>query len=311
MAHDGPPNPLHHVQDDQDTWVFTEHLFGGFDIDLPSFEVFGHTFQITKFMILEVLAAVLILLIYVPICRRARNGALPKGRWWNAFESVLTFIRNEVVRPNFPPGQGDNYVGFFWTVFLFILVCNLLGMVPFMGSPTASIWVTGGLALCSFFMIHGVSIAKVGVRNYLKSLWPQVDTPYIGVLISALIFTLELVGSFIKSFVLAVRLFANMFAGHMVLAYILAFIWAATFTLLWPVITLTSVAGVVALSLLELFIAFLQAYVFTYLTAVFVGMALQHAEHAAHESPGAAGHGPGLEGGAGHAPQVQPEAAHH
>jgi F-type H+-transporting ATPase subunit a len=294
MAHDGPPNPVHHVADSDKHWSFFESLFGGVDVSLPVFNLFGHEFRITKFMILEVLAAVLIVLIFVPLARKARNGALPRGRWWNAFEAMLTFIRNEVVRPNFPPGQGDDYVSFFWTQFLFVLFCNLLGMIPFMGSPTASIWVTGGLAICSFVMMHGVSIAKVGVGNYLKSMWPKIEAPYIGWAIACLIFALELLGSVIKSGVLAVRLFANMFAGHMVLATILSFIWAVNFYWLWPVITVTSVFGVVALSLLELFIAFLQAYVFTYLTAVFVGMALQHAEHTAHgdHEPAEAGHEP-------------------
>ncbi len=286
MAHAGPPNPLHHVQDAKDKWKFFEHLFGGYEVDLPAFTLFGHPFHMTKFMILEVFAAILIIWIYVPIARKARHGALPKGRWWNAFEAMLTFIRNKVVRPNFPPGMGDAYLPFFWTIFLFILICNLLGMIPFMGSPTSSIWVTAGLAICAFFMIHGVSIAKVGVKNYLKSMWLPIDAPIIGPIISLLLFVLEFVGSFIKSGVLAVRLFANMFAGHMVLAYILAFIWAANWTMLWPVITVASVLGMVALSLLELFVAFLQAYVFTFLTALFVGMALEHAEHAAHESHG-------------------------
>src|ERR1700686_1533915 len=107
MAHEGPPNPLHHVQDSEKEWSFFQNLFGGQDVvTLPVFNLLGHEFRITKFMILEVLAAVLIILIFVPLARRARNGALPRGRWWNAFEAMLTFLRNEVVRPNFPPGKG-------------------------------------------------------------------------------------------------------------------------------------------------------------------------------------------------------------
>jgi F-type H+-transporting ATPase subunit a len=181
--------------------------------------------------------------------------------------------------------EGDRYLPFLWTLFLFILVLNLLGMIPFLGSPTSSIWVTGALAVCSFLMIHGASVvAKKGnVFAYLKSLWPHIDVPYVGVGFSAAIFTIELLGTVIKSFVLAVRLFANMFAGHMVLGMILFFIYLvgtkdeASYAL-WAGVSIASVLGVVCLSLLELFVAFLQAYVFTFLTALFMGMSL-YPEH--------------------------------
>jgi F-type H+-transporting ATPase subunit a len=164
---------------------------------------------------------------------------------------------------------------------------------------------TGGLAICSFFMLHVPPAAKyakayrlsskwkdkpvlgaivsagVGTWRYLKSIWPHIDVPYAGIFFSILIFTIELGGTVIKSGVLAVRLFANMFAGHMVLAMLLLFIFQVGkngFTFLWPVVTISSVLGVVALSLLELFVGFLQAYVFTFLTALFMGMSL-HPEH--------------------------------
>jgi F-type H+-transporting ATPase subunit a len=154
-------------------------------------------------------------------------------------------------------------------------------MFPMMGSPTASIWVTGALAVISFVMMHGVAIAKHGGIKYLVNLWPNMGPALIPV--SALIWFLELSGTVIKSFVLAVRLFANMFAGHMVLANILVFIWivgnAFGLGLLWGGVTVASVLGVVALSLLELFVGFLQAYIFTFLTALFMGMGLHHGDH--------------------------------
>jgi len=261
-----------HVQDSSH-W----HLFDGVSISLPN--LFG--FQITKFMVLEMVVAGLLIAIFVPLCRRSQQGAMPKGPWWNAFESFLTFIRDEVAKPNLGEHDADKYVPLLWTMFLFILFCNLLGMIPFMGSPTASIWVTGALAACSFVVMHGAAIAKMGGIGYLKSMWPHIDVPYAGWIIALMIFTIELVGTGIKAFVLAVRLFANMFAGHMVLATILLFILTAGqggFSLLWSGVTVSSVLGVVALSLLELFVAFLQAYIFTFLTALFMGMAL----HPAH-----------------------------
>src|SRR5262249_501719 len=126
---------------------------------------------------------------------------------------------------------GDAYVPFLWTMFLFILFCNLLGMIPTMGSPTASIWVTGGLALVSFVAIHFAVIHRTGLGGFAKTLWPQIEMPpglafkVMGFFITLLLAVIEFFGLIIKSFVLAVRLFANMFAGHMVLGNLLLFIF--------------------------------------------------------------------------------------
>jgi F-type H+-transporting ATPase subunit a len=326
------PDPFEHVQDSS-IWEFFTTLFGDKqELQLPAFFIPGRDkpFQITKFMILELIAAALILVIYLPLARRARSGQLPKGRWWNAFESLLTFVRNEIAKPNLGDKDADKYVPYLWTLFLFLLFCNLLGMFPFMGSPTASIWTTGALALVSFVMLHGAAIVKlgyeppgahghghghghgehdksghhhehhdvvdpyaglrgvpllgpliVGLIRYVGSIWPHIDVPYVGWFFSLAIFIIEMLGSVIKSGVLAVRLFANMFAGHMVLAVILLFIVSAAESKNWVFVggvSIASVLGVAALSLLELFVAFLQAYIFVFLTALFMGMSL-HPEH--------------------------------
>jgi F-type H+-transporting ATPase subunit a len=332
--HAHAPDPFEHVMDSPasgDKWEFFNAAFGRpiewhippLNIDIGSFH---YRFQLTKFMILEVVAAALILLIYIPLARRSQNGELPKGGWWNAFESLLTFIRNEVARPNLGEKDADKYLPYLWTLFLFLLFCNLLGMIPFFGSPTASIWVTGALACTAFVMLHGAAIVKMGLEYghgdhdrdhghddahhhshavpssplldglrkvpflgpllvgtalYFRALWPPIDVPYVGWFFSLAIFSIELVSTFIKSGVLAVRLFANMFAGHTVLAVILFFILsAANSGNVWLLggVSVASVLGVVALSLLELFVAFLQAYIFVFLTALFMGMSL-HPEH--------------------------------
>ncbi len=285
-AHDHVPNAFHHVLDSK-RWEFFDRLFGEpVEWNLPAVHLpWGGYFQITKFMVLELIAAGLILLIYIPLARRATSGELPKGWRWNMFESLLTFVRNEIARPNLGgehhPEEADKYVPFLWTLFLFILFCNLLGMFPFGGSPTSSIYMTGGLAIIAFFMIHGCAIAKIGPLHYVKSLWPHIDVPYVGWMFSLMIFLIEFAGSFIKSGVLAVRLFANMFAGHLVLSFLIFFIFLAGQVgnpYLWGGVTIASVLSVAALSLLELFVAFLQTYVFVFLTALFMGMAL-HPEH--------------------------------
>jgi F-type H+-transporting ATPase subunit a len=275
-AHDAheKPNAMHHVVDNPH-WEF----FTTFDTKWHLPKIFG--FQITRFMLLELIAAGLVLGIYIPLGRRLEDGRPPRGPWDNAFESLLTFIRNEVARPSLGEHDAERFLPFLWTLFLFILFNNLLGMFPFGGSATASIYVTGGLALCVFFAIHGSAIAKMGALHYLKTLWPHADMPVaLAVVFKPLIFVIEVVGILVRNAVLAVRLFANMFAGHMVLATILLFVIVAARTAfaLWAAITVASVIGVVLLSLLEIFVAFLQAYIFVFLTALFMGMAL-HPEH--------------------------------
>lgn len=288
-------------------------------MDSPEIEWFGGKtihLLIPRFILYEILAALIIVAIYMPMARRLESGEPPRGGWDNAFESLLTFVRDQIAKPNIGP-DADRYVPFLWTLFLFILVNNLLGMVPFLGSATASIYVTGALALIVFFAIHGSAITAMGRASdhdhghhdghdhghahhdhgrhhaeesvtgevlqrgtvrYIQSLWPHIDVPWpMGYFVKPLVFVIEIIGILVRNGVLAVRLFANMFAGHMVIATILLFIKAAADLdnhALFGTITIASVLGILALSLLELFVAFLQAYIFTFLTSLFMGMAI-------------------------------------
>jgi F-type H+-transporting ATPase subunit a len=259
----GTPNPIEHVVDEE------------------IFKISGFK-MMTKYMILEVIAAGLIVAIYVPLAKRARSGEPPKGAFQNFFEVLLTFVRDDIAKPNFGEHDADKYVPFLWTLFLFILFCNLLGLVPYGGSPTANIYATGGLALCVFFAIHGAAIAKMGVGHYLKSMWPHLDIPIWGVcfLINFLVCLIEIGGNLVKNGVLAIRLFANMLGGHSALAMVMLFIilTARGALGLWITITFSSVLGAFFLNLLELLVAALQAYIFVFLTALFMGMAL-HPPH--------------------------------
>jgi len=257
-----------HVVDTRD-W----EIIDGITIHLP--------YPLSKFVVLELIAAGLILAIYIPLARRAEHGEPMRGWFWNAFESLLTFIRDRVVKPTIGEHDADRFVPYLWTVFLFVLFCNLLGILPFMGSPTASLAVTGVLALTAFIAIHFSAIRKMGFGRYARSHYPHIEAPFgLGPVIATMVVGIEVFGHFIKAFVLAVRLFANLFAGHLVLAFILTFIVMARNTnwALLGMISVGSVLMVVALSLLEIFIAFLQAFIFTYLTAIFIGMAL-HSQH--------------------------------
>lgn len=233
--------------------------------------------KITKFMVLEAVIAILLCVFFVGLAKRLKGGASVKGRWWNLLEVFLLFIRDEVARPCIGKVDGDRFVPFLWTIFLFVLGCNLMGMIPWMGSPTGALATTGALALTTFLVVVGAGSAKLGFIGFWKAQVPHMDLPGpIAVVLIPLIFVIEIMGLLIKHCVLAVRLLANMMAGHVVLAVILAFIGAsyAAGTAIWSGVTLASVTGATALSMLELFVAFLQAYIFTFLSALFIGAAV-------------------------------------
>ena len=173
-------------------------------------------FQLTKFMVLELIAAALMLAIFLPLARRIRTGSAPKGLFWNFFEVMLVFIRDEVARPSIGSHDADKFLPFLWNLFFFILFCNLLGILPWMGSPTGSLMVTAALALIAFVAVLGTGVTKFGPAGFLKSLVPHMDLPGpIAVALIPMIFVIELAGLLIRHVVLAVRLLANMFAGHL------------------------------------------------------------------------------------------------
>ena len=232
--------------------------------------------QLTRFMVLEVVAGLLMVGVFVPLARRMRQGGPPKGLVWNLLESMLVFIRDRVARPAVGD-HADRFLPFLWTAFFFILFCNLLGLVPWAGSPTGALAVTGALAAMTLATVLGAGIYAHGLRGYLAHLVPPMDIPGpLAVVMKPAMMVVELLGLVIRHAVLAVRLLANMFAGHMVLAVIISFIAAAAKTALWLWlgVSIASVLGAVALSLLELLVALLQAYIFTFLSSVFIGMAV-------------------------------------
>jgi len=162
-------------------------------------------------------------------------------------------------------------------MFFFVLFCNLLGMVPWAGSPTGALAVTGTLAFIALVTVVGSGMKKYGLIGYWLSLVPHMDVHWtLAIFLVPMLLALEVLGLLIRHSVLAVRLLANIFAGHLVLAVIVGFIAAAAHTVLvlWFGVTVASVLGATALSMLELFVAFLQAYIFVFLSSLFIGMAL-------------------------------------
>jgi F-type H+-transporting ATPase subunit a len=234
-------------------------------------------FTFTKFMFLELVIALIIIVLFVSLAARIKGGGRPKGRLWNLLEVFLLYIRDNVARPCIGEHDADRFVPFLWTLFLFVLGCNLMGMIPWMGSPTGALATTAALAFLTFAVVVGSGMKQLGVVGFWKAQVPHMDLPKpIAIGLIPLIFVIEILGLFIKHGVLAIRLLANMMAGHVVLSVIMAFIAASAVAgnFIWGSVTVSSVLGATALSLLELFVAFLQAYIFTFLSALFIGAAV-------------------------------------
>lgn len=251
-------------------------FLGSHTPDFP--KIPGTEFQITKYMVIELTVAVLMVGIFIPMAVKMKGGKQLKGRFWNMLEVFLLYLRDQVIRPSIGKHDADKFVPYLWTLFFFVLFCNLAGMLPWVGSPTGSIAVTSVLALSTFVVVNISGMRKYGVTNYWLGLVPHMDLPpVLSILLKPMLFLIEVAGLFIKHTVLSIRLLANMFAGHMVLAVFIAFIPMTAGMIWWYPVTLGSLAMSICLSALELFVAFLQAYIFLFLSSVYIGMAVhQH-----------------------------------
>jgi F-type H+-transporting ATPase subunit a len=231
--------------------------------------------SITKHVVMMWAAGLLILLIGWLAARR-KGDAVPSGLR-NAVEVMVRFIRDEVARKAIHGADADRFTPYLLTTFFFILTCNLLGLVPGMATATGNISVTAALALMAFVMIHFAGIRNYGPIKHFANLVPAGLPKWL----VPLMFALELLSMLVKPFALCVRLFANMMAGHVViLAFIsLIFIFGEAYSA--PVAWATSPVAVgfaLFVHFLELLVSTVQAYIFTMLTATFIGMSA----HPAH-----------------------------
>ncbi len=220
--------------------------------------------------------AALLLLVAIPLAAKPRI-MIPRGLQ-NLVEMVCVFLREEVARPVLRE-HTDRYIGFVWTVFFFVLSLNLLAMVPsekiitlltgkkshFGGPATANIFVTGALATVTFFMVHICGIRQQGFRHYIVNLAPR--APW---WIMPLLYVMEIITAFVRPMTLAVRLFANIIAGHILVATFLGLILVFQN---YGVAT-ASVLAVVAVSFLELLVAFIQAFIFTLLSTLYISFSV-------------------------------------
>jgi F-type H+-transporting ATPase subunit a len=284
-------NPLTHIVDH--SWVTLNEGQGL----LRQFTVLSnHTIML--------IVAALLLMIFLPRWVRPRRDGdevrrLTPSGMRNFIEVVCEYLREQIARPNLG-AYTDRFVPYIWTVFFFVLTCNLLGLLPLQpitkaifgygvyGTATGNIWVTGTLAVCTLAMIvvnglrlHGMSY----VRHFFMGPFP----------INCLIALLEVIGLGAKTFALSVRLFANMCAGHILLAVLGGFIAmaGAIGAAVGLAIAVPVVLGSIAIYCLELFVAFLQAFIFAFLSCVFIGAAvnLHHDEEHEEEHGAAKAHG--------------------
>jgi F-type H+-transporting ATPase subunit a len=199
--------------------------------------------------------------------RRTREGKAPGG-FGNGLEALVLYLRNEVIIPNVG-AHGNGYVPYLLTLFFFILFANLLGLIPYGATATGNISVTATLAIVTFIVIEIAGIKAQG-KAYINTIvfWPHDMSLGMKLFISPILTPIELMGKLTKPFALAIRLFANMTAGHVVLLALISLIFAFGNWLLVPVPILMALG----ISVLELFVSFLQAFIFTLLSSVFIGL---------------------------------------
>jgi F-type H+-transporting ATPase subunit a len=241
----------------------------------------------------------LLLTLFVPLLVRRRRGKDEIGRlvpagFANAFEAICQYLRKEVAEPALQE-HTDRFVKYIWSAFFFVLTVNLLGLLPVPaisslvhvhlgGTASGNIWMTATMAILTGVLMVWNGL-RLGGRHYLAHFCPG------PLWLAPLLIPVEIIGLLSKIFALTIRLFANMIAGHILLAVLLGFILSAFhgigtvggFAVAVPVV-ITSVA----ITMLEVLVALLQAFIFTFLTSLFIGMSVVF-EHEEHE-PGAAAH---------------------
>jgi F-type H+-transporting ATPase subunit a len=297
MSGEGQVDYFHHVRD----FRFFELPFGQ-ELHIPP--VMG--FPVTKFMILQVAAGIICLFIFRGLAVRARSGQPVRGRFWNFWETIALYVRDEVVRPTIGDGHhghhddhghgdthshdhhtaslgatgahyADRFLPFVWTCFFYVLICNLIGAIPTLGAATGSISVTLALAICAFLASIVYSMKEIGVGGFFKNFAGGIKVESAMDFIVVLILVpIEIVGFLIKHGVLAIRLFANIMGGHTVLGVLLILITMAANGPSWAyyIAAPSSAIGQAAISLLELMVAFIQAYVFAFLATIFIASGL-------------------------------------
>jgi F-type H+-transporting ATPase subunit a len=232
----------------------SEKLFGIFDM------------RITAVVLMMWLTVFVMILIFLPVARILRKETVSRSKWVTLWDIMISFVYNEIVEPSFDSRYAKKVMPFFCSLFFFILFSNLMGLIPGLKSSTGNLAVTAGLSVIIFLFIIGTGMVKQGPVSYFIHLVPE-GMP---VVVAPLMLVVEIVGLLIKPFALTIRLFANMTAGHVVIIVFLYLV--IMFKSYW--VGIGSVTGALMINLLEILVAFIQAYIFTTLSAMFIGGSL-------------------------------------
>jgi F-type H+-transporting ATPase subunit a len=223
----------------------------------------------SKHFVFFLAAMALVILMAQAAVRSYRGGRIPRGIG-AAVEAIVVFVRDEIAEASIGHGDGRKYTPLLCSFFFFILVAALLGLTPFSATSTGNLGVTMGLALVSFAAQQYAGISKYGVLGHFHNIVP----PGLPAWLLPIMVPVEILSMFTKPFALMIRLFANMLAGHMVITTLILLIplMARMTPLAGVAMTPVSIGLSLFIMLLEVLVAFIQAYIFTLLTAIFIGM---------------------------------------
>ena len=229
--------------------------------------------SITKGVVSMLIIGVLMFFLFASLAKSyKKNSGIPKGIG-RFFEPILLYVRDEIARPNIGEKKYSYYMNFLLTVFFFIWFLNLLGLTPLGVNVTGNIAVTFGLALFTF-LITNITGTKTYWFHILDPLGNSMKW-YAKIPLYIILIPIELLGIFIKPFSLLIRLYANMQAGHIVLMSLIGLMFIFKSWLGSPL----SFGLAFAISIIELLVALLQAYIFTMLSALYFGFAAEEHEH--------------------------------
>lgn len=254
---------LHHVMDGK-SLDFAP--FGS--IPLPQFSLFGLDLSITKHVLFMWIGAVLLFIVMTRVAKAYKSSMIPKG-FTNFWEVFILFVRDEIAKPTIGKGF-EKFLPYLLTAFFFILFGNFLGLIPFSATFTSNISVTATMAIFTFLVIQFGGMRNNGIFGYFKGLIPH-GVPIFLLPIMAVV---ELLGLLAKPFALAIRLFANMTAGHIVIYALISLIFVMQ-SIGWAGLAIPMALFIYGL---EVLVALLQAYIFTMLSSLFIGMAV-HQDH--------------------------------
>ncbi|MDP4199754.1 MAG: F0F1 ATP synthase subunit A [Bacteroidota bacterium] len=241
----------------------------------------GLDLSITSNLFFLLFGTLITLVVLRTAASKAKKSLVPKGLR-NMVEVLIVFVRDDIVSPNVAEPYGEQLLPYFLTTFFFLMIVNLCGLLPYGHTATSSLEITAALAVCTFIVTQVVGIRSQGIKTFLLHLTGGLHemelSIFMKIFLLLIMVPIEIMGLFTKPFALAIRLFANMTAGHIIIVSLICLTFMFHSLAVGAFVT---VPFSLFVYLLEIFVAVLQAYIFTTLSAVFIGM-MAHSEHDEH-----------------------------